>query len=449
MSIVVGTDFSEHSRQAVDAACVLALKLREPLRLVHVAQPVLPEKLDAQERSAIKDRLSSEAERVRREKHASVETDILSGVPDEAIVAYAERAQARMVVASALGWRSDQRWRLGSVAERIAETAGCPYVTVRAAAPFEAWGKDRRRLKLAVGDDFSTAGESAVRWAREVRQAGGVDVVALHVYWPLAEYSRLGLYRPNEGHPEIEAAVQRDLRERLEGLGLAEATVRVAPSFGRAADPLVELAIKETADLLVLGHRPRARGHVWHGTVSHTAMHLAPMSVCTVPAMDALEKPSDAPLHRVRKVLVSTDFSALANRAIPHAYAPIPEGGEVTLIHVIQTSIPIMYSDYWPASALSSAAPTPDDEDALRHHLRALVPKDAARRGIETKVEVVHGIDVAQSICQESERHAVDLVCLSTHGRTGITRFVLGSVAQAVISRCRRPVMVVRTQSRT
>ena len=75
--------------------------------------------------------------------------------------------------------------------------------------------------------------------------------------------------------------------------------------------------------------------------------------------------------------------------------------------------------------------------------LRALVPPDAAAHGIGTLVKVVESRDVAEAICQAAERLGVDAICVGTHGRSGLSKAVLGSVAKAVLTHTRRPLFVV------
>ena len=56
-----------------------------------------------------------------------------------------------------------------------------------------------------------------------------------------------------------------------------------------------------------------------------------------------------------------------------------------------------------------------------------------------TDLEV--GADVAGAILRMAENHHVDLIALSTHGRTGLRRLVLGSVAETVVRRAALPVL--------
>lgn len=452
MAIVVGTDFSEHAHEAVSVAAAIAKKLGTSLALVHVAEPATIRRTAPAERHAVlaplEQQLAAEAERLRRDGVA-VEHEVLTGIPDEAIVGYARQHEARMIVASALGWRSAKRWRLGSVAERIAETARCPFLMVRSAAPLLDWCRGKHPLKVVVGDDFSSTAEAALRWVPELRRVGPLELVVTHAYWPMTESSRLGMYRPEQGSAEVESILRRDLAERMLRLGEGQARLRIVMSYGRVADPLVMLAAEEKADLLILGtHQRRGLGRVWHGSVSHTSMHLAPMAVACVPAGDAVQPVAAAGIPSIRRVLVSTDFSSSANMAIPHACSLLPNGGELILAHVMETLVSVAYPDVWVEASLANV-PLDEDREALRRQLEALVPREAGARGITTRCEVLSGYQVAQTLSQAGERHGVDVICIGSHGRSGVSRVVLGSVAQAVMALSRRPVLVIRPPAGT
>jgi nucleotide-binding universal stress UspA family protein len=88
------------------------------------------------------------------------------------------------------------------------------------------------------------------------------------------------------------------------------------------------------AALLVVGTHQRAGiARLWQGSVSRGVLHAAAMSVACVPRGDAVGDERESPtFHRV---LVPTDFSPLANRAIPVAYGLVPCGGVVHLLHVV------------------------------------------------------------------------------------------------------------------
>ena len=82
----------------------------------------------------------------------------------------------------------------------------------------------------------------------------------------------------------------------------------------------------------------------------------------------------------------------------------------------------------------------------LESRLRALVPPEVEAAGIMTNVSVIEARFAAEGILAAAERLDVDLIAVASHGRSGIKRAVLGSVAEEVSRRSARPVLIVRSQ---
>ena len=125
-----------------------------------------------------------------------------------------------------------------------------------------------------------------------------------------------------------------------------------------------------------------------------------------------------------RHMLIPTDFSPFANRAIPIGYGIVARGGIVHLLHVVTRK--------------------PGEDDLyVTERLRALIPTGAMTRGIFTEIEVIQDENAWAGIWHAAGRLGVDAICMATHGRSGISRVVLGSQAQEVVLRTRQPVVLV------
>jgi nucleotide-binding universal stress UspA family protein len=150
-------------------------------------------------------------------------------------------------------------------------------------------------------------------------------------------------------------------------------------------------------------------------------------------------------IPEVRRVLAPTDLSEVGVSAIRHAYSVVPAGGTVYLLHVLEPvgGTPPLYAQY--VSPTASGVRTPEQERIIEE-LRGLIPPEAAVRGISTRVEVVHGRKVSEAINQAAERFSCDIICLATHGRSGLNKALAGSVAQEVLQGSTRPVLLVRPE---
>jgi nucleotide-binding universal stress UspA family protein len=142
-------------------------------------------------------------------------------------------------------------------------------------------------------------------------------------------------------------------------------------------------------------------------------------------------------------ILCPTDLSPIGDEAAALAYALAAEGATVHLLHVCEPAFLMSPLD---ATPLVVTPATPEGQAALEkkanQHMRRLVPDAAAARSIRTEHHVVHDVNPASVIEREARRLECDLVVLGTHGRTGLGRVLMGSVATDVLRRSRVPVLL-------
>lgn len=445
-----GTDFSIHAGEAGNAAAALSVRLKEKLELVHVEEfgglgGDHPE-IFVRARREARELLARESTRLRK-RGAEVSASILSGSPHQAIVKAAADIRPRCIIVASLGRIAVGPMLAGSVAERIAETAPVTTLVVRRSGPLVEWAEGRRRLKVLVGYDFSSTADAALVWTRELAHIGGCDVIVAHANWPPEAVRRIGFRGPLplvENPPEVERVLLRELKAKSDAVfGGKSVFLRVTSAWGRPDAELLNLARQEHVDLVVVGtHQRQGLGRFWLGSVSRSVLHHAPMNVAVVPApaMDGAE--STLP-PEFKRVLVSTDFSDLGDRAIPYAFAAAAAGSVVKLIHVIPPwELPGPFPPHYQPKRPSRTQHRKLAAATLKK-LRSLVPR-AVEHGVTVETEVLEHDAPAQAICEEAERFGADVICLGSHGRTGLSRVLLGSVAQKVLSRSQRPLLIVR-----
>ncbi len=445
MAILCGTDFSESSAEAMDVAARLAARMNVPLHLVHALDVPVEARSEQQPDPIVRfaqEHLEQRAERL-RPSGASVQCHVEVGAPDEVLRELGEELSAKLIVVGALGRRKPDTWQLGSHADRTAERTNVPVLVVRHAAPFQRWLSGARPLRIVLGVDASLSSETAGRWITELVAYGPCEVVLTHLYWAADEFQRLGLGGVRswvDRDREVTRTLEQEYSERFAALfSAAKVSYRLEPHFGRIGDGLAALAFKEQADLVVVGcHHRGALARAWEGSVSRHVLRCAGTSVACVPP------PADAPELRarpIRSVLVATDFSRVGNTAVPLAYSVVTYGGAVHLVHVLESAHdPIEPYDIFTPE---TGADTPARADA-RKQLLELVPRDFGGVAASTRVHVLEARDARKAICQAAERLGVDLICLGTHGRSGLARVVLGSVATGVLEQSARPVLLAR-----
>lgn len=135
---------------------------------------------------------------------------------------------------------------------------------------------------------------------------------------------------------------------------------------------------------------------------------------------------------RIRKILVPTDFSEASSAALEFAAAIAhDQQGELLIVHVSP-----------PRSQSEADSPTLDPDTAALHRL--LDETQPQHRQVPFRRLAWHG-DPAPTIVAGAEREGVDLIVIATHGRSGISRLLLGSVAESVVRRARCPVLTLRS----
>ena len=427
--ILCGTDFSEPATQAANVAAAFAQRLGAPLLLVHGVD----ERGDIPSRywpgliEELRPRLGAEAERLRL-LGAKVEETLAGGVPDDGVAKCAEQADARLIVLGSSGLGSVGRWILGSVSERIAEAVWVPTLVLRESARIGDWARGGAPLRVFVGADFTPVSDGALTWAAELREIGPCEFTVGYVDRMADERAEQALHAPPDTPraPEMQEMLSYDLRQKAAGFFSKEhLAVHVLPATGPVEVRLLELVAEARADLIVIGtHQWHGRSRLRHASVSRRVLHTAPVSVACVPAHRVVSV-KNAPLPQVGRVLVATDLSTHGSQAVPHAFSLLPAGGAVRLVHVAE-----------PGQA----------QEPLLARLRELIPAEAARPGLHAEVKVIAHRHAAEAICDAAERFEADVICIGSHGQTGLAATLLGSVAQAVVSRSTRPVLVVPIQ---
>jgi nucleotide-binding universal stress UspA family protein len=145
----------------------------------------------------------------------------------------------------------------------------------------------------------------------------------------------------------------------------------------------------------------------------------------------------------MRRIILATDFSKASRKAFAAALAIAKRNhGTLTIAHVIAPLIPISPDQY-------IGAETWHEIDAqsrrwVTRQLSALV-EQAKRAGVRAVGLTAEG-NPAERIVRIARAKKADLLVIGTHGRTGLARFFVGSVAGQVVARATCPVMTVRGQ---
>lgn len=137
-------------------------------------------------------------------------------------------------------------------------------------------------------------------------------------------------------------------------------------------------------------------------------------------------------------ILLTTDLSDESLRAFaPAADLARANGAKLTLLHVVQDVHVAPHGA--PLAPPVSAPDVGNLVDAARQRLEE--QKALLGSGVEVDCAVSASPDIAERVAHYAQEHNCDLIALSTHGRTGFRRFVLGSVAESILRHAHVPVL--------
>jgi len=136
----------------------------------------------------------------------------------------------------------------------------------------------------------------------------------------------------------------------------------------------------------------------------------------------------------VKKILFPTDFSRASDAGLEYA-SSLARDRDASLLIVHVEEPPSVYG----TGELYYGLPNPD-ERRLVQMLESVVPTD---RQVPCDHRLVSG-DPATEIVHLAESEDVDLIVMGTHGRTGLKRLLMGSVAEAVVRRANCPVFTYK-----
>ncbi len=212
---------------------------------------------------------------------------------------------------------------------------------------------------------------------------------------------------------------------------------------GIPSQAIQEMAKEFDSDLVILGTRGLGgMEHILVGSTAERVMRMAPCPVLTVREPAQPEGTAAAPKEkrapRYRNILVPVDFSDCSLEALEYAIQ-VAKGFDAALLilHVLE---PVSFG-------LDFTLRQVEERHQMRLRREAWlneVQTACTSQGLKAEHTLIGGTPV-DSILTHTHHHVYDLIVMGTHGRRGITHFVCGSVAEALVRRAPCPVLTVKS----
>jgi len=290
---------------------------------------------------------------------------------------------------------------------------------------------------IVVGCDLSGPSDIALDRAvalAELHKARIVLVNAQANDAPIDEADNQMLQQLGEVSAAVHAEEARQLSDRLAAVEARGVRTEVVSRTGPADEVLVAASLEYHAELIVMGS---------HGHTGITRLLLGSVAAGTIRSAtcDVLVCRGPSAKTPFQRPLVATDFSPASSKALAHAARVCAPGVTIEVIHAWQ-----LPAGSWGATLLGQARfPWSTVRDAVLAGARSQADKllaEHGKLGNPLNVELVQG-PAASVITHAAEKNGHDLIAVGAHGRRGVRRLLLGSVAESTIRHSPCSVLVV------
>ena len=288
--------------------------------------------------------------------------------------------------------------------------------------------------QVLVPIDFSELSIEAIQPAKNLARRFNANVHLVHVHWFDYPAGFTGLPGPVTGwsmtvQEQVEAGLAARLKEIARTFELPQEHCHVrtgAPAF----DEICRLAYELPADVIVTS--THGYGGVKHFFLGSTAERLVQHAPCPVLVSRKSRRTID-------RILVPVDFSRCSLHGLKYGIQFADQfAAKLFVLHVVYLGEP--YTSDGLAMYDLSALEKTERNYAEQQMLRFVQKANFGRVKFETVVKTGHPTDQINSF---AERERIDLIITSTHGRAGFKHSLMGSMAEQVVRRASRPVLVV------
>jgi nucleotide-binding universal stress UspA family protein len=296
---------------------------------------------------------------------------------------------------------------------------------------------------ILVPLDGSTFGEHALPAALSLARRSGASLQVVLVHTAFV-YVESGLIYDDRVDRQIREQEQDYLETVVKRLKAASPVpVSWALRDGMVADGICEQVTASSADLIVMtthGRGPVSR--FWLGSVADSPVRRASVPVLLIRPQETAPDLTQEPI--LPHVFIPLDGSALAEQVVEPAVALGQLlGADFTLLRIVK---PVLFAGHDPTMLGDPAMGQPATEQ-LQSEARAYLEGVAERlraQSLRVQTRVIVNMHPAVAILQQCLEPPDGVIALATHGRGGLTRALLGSVADKVVRGATMPVFVCR-----
>lgn len=284
--------------------------------------------------------------------------------------------------------------------------------------------------KILVPLDGSELAEKALPYAKSIAKLKNSNVILFAVSLTIFVDRRDRLFA---SYLEVSA---KELNE--EGIKATTAT-----SYGDVAEEIVKYANKNKMDLIVMATHGYTRAKQWlFGSVTQKVLYGTEIPVLLI------KSKSPEVSGEFNRILVPVDGSPFSEATLPYVEELTRKTNkEILLLHICEPPVVPSYGSHpinptWKKYRDDMWGETEKLSTNYLNKTMAAMKK----KGIKVKSRVIKAQsgEVAKTIMQISKEENIDLIVIATQGRTGVSRWVYGSVANRIVGEFSQPILLIR-----
>jgi nucleotide-binding universal stress UspA family protein len=281
--------------------------------------------------------------------------------------------------------------------------------------------------KVLVPLDGSELAERAIPYAKNFAKTKGSEIILFTV----STTSAGQLDRPMKAYLELNT-------KELQSQGIETSTVI---AYGNVADEIIKFADKNKIDLIIISTHGHSGIKRWVlGSVALKVLY----GTC-IPVFLIKSRAHKIASVGFKKILLPLDGSPFSEASIPYVKDLTKGiGGEIILLRVSEP--PALPADRSPAIKPSWE----EYRDMLMAEIQRQAEKylegiraNLGKSGIKARSQATIG-KAAENILQVAQKEDINLIAMTTHGRTGVSRWAYGGITNRIVEQSIQPVLLIR-----
>ncbi len=275
--------------------------------------------------------------------------------------------------------------------------------------------------------DLSDASKKAYRVAKYLSDTLGAELWVLHVI-PEAPDFYSSLY-PDLA--DLMGGIQEHIEEKIDAvIDTKDPLIHRVVLSGKPCEEIIKFQEHKDADLIVMG--AKGISAIEAILLGNTASRVLRDAKCPV-----IITRGEISEYKVKKILVPTDLSEFSDYTLQQAVdVAVKTGAEIDLLHVLD----VHTYDAQKVDAFMKS----EKGELLQKKVKEAMKMPAESGGVTINKVVVRGFEPSSEIASYAAENKVDLIVMASHGRRGLTKWLLGSVTDKVIRIAPCPVMAVK-----